>query len=210
MANLGSISSLITGVGTLALAVSTVSSVRASNRSAKASEQALRISNRPLLIASHIYDPEEKFRFLDSRWIKVSGGHAFVEAGEQAIYLAISIRNIGQGVAILNSWSFSADIEQTSEIGDVTTYRRQLRDIYVPAGGVGFWQGAMRDRQDVQFDEAAACIRERRDMQIRVQYSDQEGQQRIVSLFTISPTDNKEGWLAAAGRHWRLDGTSPR
>lgn len=210
MADLVTISSLITGVGTLALALATFSSVRAANRSAKASEQALQISNRPLLISSHIYDPAEKFKFIGTNWIKLEGGHGYAHATEDVIYFAISVRNIGQGVAVLDQWSFTSDPEQRRDIGDLSTYRRLTRDLYVPGGGLGFWQGTIRDPQDWQFQEAAACIIERRELTIRVEYSDQEGGQRTVTLFGLSPTNKKDDWLAAAGRHWRLDGPDPR
>lgn len=71
MTNWASISSLATGGGTLILALATFSSVRAANRSAKVSERSLLGAILPLLVSSHMYDPEEKIRFKDNRWVRV-------------------------------------------------------------------------------------------------------------------------------------------
>jgi hypothetical protein len=44
---------------------------------------------------------------------------------------------------------------------------------------------------------------------VDVLYSDAEGGQRMISRFSMTPRDDG-GWLAAAGRHWNVDGVDPR
>jgi len=209
MADWEIIASLATSAGTLALALATFSSVRAARRSAEVSERSLLIGTRPLLINSHIYDPAEKISFRGTHWVKLAGGHGHAGATKEAIFFAISVRNVGQGPAVLNRWSFTTDGSAALRLGSTGNYRRLTRDIYVAAGDVGFWQGAIRDNKDPQFKEARSAIAKHAPIYIHVQYSDQEGGQRTVSMFGLTHRE-KNDWLAAAGRHWRLEGANPR
>jgi hypothetical protein len=210
MANWVTISSLATGAGTLILALSTFSSVRAANRSAKASERSLLGAILPLLVSSHIYDPEEKIRFRDNRWVRVKGGHAYAAAEDEAIYFVISLRNAGRGMAILDRWRFSENAEASNEEPqDTSSYHRLTRDLYIAAGDTGLWQGAIRETGDPQFKEAARAIAGRNPILIDIQYDDQEGGQRTVSRFALTHREGDE-WLVSTVRHWRLDGANPR
>jgi hypothetical protein len=210
MTDWATISSLATGVGTLILALATFSSVRAANRSAAVGERALLGANRPLLVPSHIYDPEEDVRFADDRWVKIKGGHAYAAASDEAIYFVISLRNAGPGMAVLDRWRFSnEDVAHDDGPGDTSKYRRLTRDLYVAAGEAGFWQGAIRDKADPQFNEAVAAISAKKAIHIDIQYADQEGGQRTVSHFALTPGKDDE-WPVSAARHWRLDGPNPR
>jgi hypothetical protein len=98
-----------TAAGTLVLAIATFASVRSSNRSARLAERSLLDALRPLLLPSRMQDPPEKVGFQDDHWIRVSGGMAAAEATDAAIYLAISLRNVGPGLAVLNGWYFHPD-----------------------------------------------------------------------------------------------------
>ena len=42
---------------------------------------------------------------MDQHWIRVPGGHGVVEANDEAVYLAIALRNVGRGMAVLDSWT---------------------------------------------------------------------------------------------------------
>ena len=57
------ISSLVTGAGTLVLAVATFAAVRSSNRSARIAELALQEQRRPVLAPSRLDDPVQKLMF---------------------------------------------------------------------------------------------------------------------------------------------------
>ncbi len=212
--DLATIASLATAFGTLVLAVATFASVRSSSRSAKVTERAFLVASRPLLVPSNIVDPPEKIRFQDGRWIKIAGGHAYAEAGDQAVIFAIALRNAGQGLALLDRWR--ADTATTPEDfsaipPELGNYRRLSRDIYVTASLTGFWQGAIRDPLDPQFDDLVAAIREQHVIMIDIEYADQDGGQRTISRFALSHHgDDDQEWLASVARHWRLDGHNPR
>ncbi len=209
MADWVTISALATAGGTLVLAAATFASVRSANRSAKATERALLAGIRPVLTPSRPQDPPEKIGFVDDHWVKVEGGRAVAEATGDAVYFAFGLRNVGNGLAVLDRWDFYPD----RQTGDVThrspeVFRRLTRDLYVPAGDLGFWQGAVRDRDDPVFEAASSAIAEGRGMTIDLMYGDHEGGQRTITRFVLLPHDN--GWLASVTRHWNLDRSDPR
>ena len=68
------ISSLVTGAGTLVLAVATFAAVRSANRSARIAETALQEQRRPVLAQSRFDDPLQKLMFVDEHWITAAGG----------------------------------------------------------------------------------------------------------------------------------------
>src|ERR1700694_4617371 len=145
------ISSLVTGAGTLVLAVATFAAVRSSNRSARIAEAALQEQRRPLLAPSRLEDPRQKIMFLEGNWVSASGGHGAVEHVDGAVYLAISLRNVGSGIAVCQGWAVrrgvrpgvgsSHDFLAHAPLED---FHLQSRDLYVPAGDIGMWQGALR------------------------------------------------------------------
>jgi hypothetical protein len=210
MADWATISSLATAGGTLVLAGATFAAVRSSNRSARATERALLAGIRPVLMPSRLQDAPEKVPFQDGRWIKIDGGRAAAEVTDEAIYLAMAIRNAGTGLAVLDRWDFTSDV-QTGDAthGDPAGFRRLTRDIYLSGGDTGFWQGALRDPADPMFAEARAAIEERRRITIDLLYGDHEGGQRTISRFAILPTGDGS-WLTVVSRHWNLDRADPR
>jgi hypothetical protein len=145
------VASLATAGATLVLAGATFSAVRSSNRSARIAEQALLAGQRPLLMPSRLDDPPIKFQWGDGHDVKLRGGeaHAMVEDGN--VYLAVSVRNSGRGVAVLQGWN--PRLETTPgpyDFPPVEQFRRQMRDLYVGASDVGFWQGALRDDDELR------------------------------------------------------------
>src|SRR5271156_1652427 len=94
-ADWATISSLATAVGTLVLGLATFAAVRSSNRSARIAEAALQEQRRPLLAPSRLEDPKQKIMFLEGNWVSASGGRAGVEHIDGAVYLVISLRNVG-------------------------------------------------------------------------------------------------------------------
>src|SRR3954470_19836047 len=126
MADWTTISSLATAGGTLVLAGATFAAVRSSNRAARATERALLAGIRPVLMPSRLQDPPEKVGFGDGHWVHVGGGRAVAEVTDDAIYLAMAIRNAGSGMAVLDRWDFMPERptggEQTYR--DIDGYRR--------------------------------------------------------------------------------------
>ena len=101
MADWSTIASMSTAVGTLVLAVATFSATRSSNRSARIAERAFEARLRPLLVPSRLEDPAEKIMWGDQHWTRLPGGRASVEVGEGAVYLTMSLRNVGSGMAVI-------------------------------------------------------------------------------------------------------------
>ena len=210
MADWVTVSALATAGGTLVLAVATFSSVRSSNRSARVAERALMAGLRPVLMPSHLTDPEQKVGFADNRWLKVPGGGGAAEVSPEAVYLAMSVRNVGNGIAILHSWRFVPERVLGSEAPPLEEFHRLSRDLYVPVGDVGFWQGVFRDPDSDDFRAAADAIEGRRQVTVDVLYGDHEGGQRVITRFSMTPRQGGESWMVSTGRHWNIDRDDPR
>ena len=115
MADWATISSLATAGGTLVLAAATFAAVRSANRSARATERALLAEIRPVLVPSRREDPPQKVGFRDQHCVHIPGGRAVAEVTDEAIYLAIALRNVGSGLAVLDRWDFSPDRQMGCE-----------------------------------------------------------------------------------------------
>src|SRR3984885_14906138 len=103
-ANWVTISSLATAAGTLVLSLATFSAVRSSNRSARVAEAALQEQRRPVLAPSRLEDHKKKIMSFGGHWVSASGGHAAGEHLDGVVYLAISLRNVGSGIAVCQGW----------------------------------------------------------------------------------------------------------
>lgn len=210
MTDWATVSSLATAGGTLVLAVATFASVRTSQRGARATERALLAGLRPVLVPSRLQDPPEKVGFVDGHWVKVGGGRAAAEVAEGVVYLAIPLRNVGQGIAVLDRWDFSAEHENSDfPHREPEDFRRLTRDLYVPAADLGFWQGAFRDTNDPLFDAAKKAIEEGHRMTVDLLYGDHEGGQRTITRIMLIPAHDGQ-WMSSVARHWNLDRADPR
>ncbi|MGH9123101.1 MAG: hypothetical protein ACRDYC_14360, partial [Acidimicrobiales bacterium] len=204
------ISALATAGGTLVLAVATFSSVRSANRTARIAEESLLAGMRPLLMQSKMEDPPLKANFVDGHLVHIPGGNGTAEVGDTAIYLTISLRNAGTGIALLHGWR--AETKQSP--GEYTrppvdSFRRLTRDLYVASGDVAYWQGAYRELDDAEATAVAALIKGRERIIIDLLYGDQHGRQRVITRFSLQSVSD-DGWLAAVGRHWNVDRPDPR
>jgi hypothetical protein len=204
------ISALATAGGTLALAVSTLGSVRSANRAARVAEQSLLANLRPLLVPSRIDDPPQEVPFSDDRLIMLPGGGAVVETTDNAIYLSISLRNVANGIAVLHGWRFEKGWNTGGgQQPELDEFNRLTRDIYVAPSDLGYWQGTFRDPSSTGFQQASAAIESGDRITVDVLYGDQEGGQRMISRISIRPLEDGR-WVAASGRHWHLDRPAPR
>jgi hypothetical protein len=199
-----------TAAGTLVLAVATFASVRSSISSARLAERSLQSAIKPLLVPSKLSDEGQKVGFIDNHWVKVEGGRGTAEVTDNVIYLTMSLRNVGPGLALLNAWMFYADrLVGEAARPDHTGFRRLTRDLYVPSGDLGFWQGGFRDPTDPAFAEAARMIGSRESFTLDLMYGDVEGGQRTISRFSFIPASD-DGWMPAVSHHWNVDGPDPR
>ena len=203
------IASLSTAGGTLVLAVATFTSVRSANRAARAAEGSLLAGLRPLLVPSRLEDLPEKVGFADEHWVRVSGGSATAEVSEEAIYLTMSLRNVGRGIAVLDRWFLYPERSAETEHESPENFRRLARDLYIAPSDRGFWQGALRDPSDPLFAQTREMIEARRPLMLDLLYSDYEGGQRMITRFSFVPA-RETGWLLSASRHWNLDRAEPR
>jgi len=204
------ISSLATAGGTLVLAVATFSAVRSSNRSARVAEQALLTGLRPLLLPSLTDDPVQKILWSDRHAVRLPGGHAAFEEENGVVYMAMGLRNAGSGIALLHGWYPRPEqaFSNVSHAG-VDEFRRLTLDLYVPAGGTGYWEGAVRDFDDPQRLGLSSAIAERRPITVELLYGDQDGGQRTISRFVVLPASD-DGWYCQVARHWNIDRPDPR
>jgi hypothetical protein len=210
MADWSTIASFATAGGTLVLALATFSAVRSSNRSARIAEETLLTAMRPLLVPSLSDDPVHKVLWSDRHTARVGGGRAVVEQQDDVIYLAMGLRNLGTGIALLHGWYPAPGFAlQDRPHAAAEEFRRLVIDLYIPAGGTGYWEAAVRDVDDPVRSELVRSIADRRAFTVELLYGDQQGGQRTISRFTVLPA-GEDGWYAQAGRHWSLDRPDPR
>ncbi len=218
------ISSLATAAGTLVLGIATFAAVRSSNRSARIAEAALQEQRRPLLAPSRLEDPKQKIMFLEGKWVSASGGHGVVEHIDGIVYFAVSLRNVGSGIAVCQGWTakplvqLSPGVLTHTPLEDVKAQflshtspddiHLQSRDLYVPAGDIGMWQGALRNPDDPDRADIINAIENGRSIMVDLLYSDQIGLQRTISRFNLVPAG--DSWIASLTRHWYLDWEGPR
>jgi hypothetical protein len=130
-----------------------------------------------------------------------------VEVVDGRVYLGLSLRNVGTGIAVLHGARFHRERRPGDQPAPLEEFHRLTRDLYIPPGEVGFWQGAFRDG-DVDRELALEAI-EAGEFGIEVLYSDYEGGQRVVTRFG-SQRQEDGTWTLATGRHWQIDRENPR
>src|SRR5436189_2025396 len=201
MADWVTISSLATAGGTLVLAGATFASVRSANRAARVAERSLLAGLQPLLTTSHLEDPAQKIQFVDGRTLITPGGGGVAEITDHAIYLTLSVRNAGSGIAVLHGWRYYPALMRTlGEAPDPDGVRELTRDSYIAPGDVGFWQGSFRDPAAPEFAAARQAIEAHAPMSVDVLYGDFEGGQRVITRFAFWPREHDNGWLGGTVR----------
>jgi hypothetical protein len=215
MADTATIASLATAGGTLILAVATFSSTRSANRAARVSEQALKVGLRPVLFNARPQDLPQKIGYIDDHWVVLRDGLAAVQESEGNLYLAIPLRNVASGLAVLHGWHALTE-RPTADTPPppVEEFRRNARDLYVPAGDIGFWQAAVRDPGDPLYGPLKDAIQGSSTIAVEILYGDHEGGQRTITRFHVVPRSepDQEPWLwrCSTSRHWNLDRADPR
>jgi len=208
MADWVTISALATAGGTMVLAIATFGATRSANRSARIAEFAMRQQLRPVLMQSHFQDPEQKIMFAEQHWVRVPGGGAVVEHQDGIVYMSVSLRNVGTGIGVLLGWHVIPDFGIEAGGSDPvapSTFRQQLRDLWIPAGGNGLWQGALRDDSEELHGRMREITQQPRPFLIDLLYSDHVGDQRTISRFSVVPA-HEGRWLCSVTRHWTVEG----
>jgi hypothetical protein len=207
--NWTTISALATGAGTLVLALATFASVRSANRAARVAEQSLLVGLRPLLVPSRLDDVQQKVFFGDGKHVMILGGGAIAEVENDVVYLAASLRNAASGIAVLRGWLFYPEDYRSDEHPDLGGFTRQTRDLFIPAGDTGFWQGAFRDPADAGHEPAVKAVTAREPVTVDLLYGDYEGGQRVISRFLLRPVGD-DRWITSVTHHWNVDRPDPR
>jgi hypothetical protein len=202
------ISSLATAVGTLVLAIATFASIRSANRSARIAEAALQEQRRPLFAPSRFNDPVQKINFVDTHWVRAEGGRAVAEHADGIVYLAVSLRNVGSGIGVCQSWAVRAGMLTSAAHMPDEEFRVQSRDLYIPAGDIGMWQAALRNPDDPVRAALVDAIENDELISIELLYSDLVGRQRTITRFALSPAQDVR--IVSMSRHWYLDWSGPR
>ena len=235
--NWATVADLATALGTLILAVATFSAVKSANLTARVAQRSLLVGLRPVLMASRRDDPMQKVNFGDNKWVRIPGGGAAADVGgeegsddaiagpDEPVYLAVALRNAGSGIAVLHGWHFYPDWQREDAHAALEEFQRQTRDLYIPVGDIGFWQGAFRDPADPRYEAARKAIEARHPWTVELLYGDHEGGQRCVTRFTMLPREDHgpvdpahpeaapeeaRGWFASQSRHWNIDRPDPR
>lgn len=210
------IASLATAGGTLVLAVATFSSTRSANRASRIAERSFQVGLRPVLFNARPGDDDQKVGFSDDHWLHLRSGLGAIDVTDAAIFMAFPLRNVASGIAVLHGWHMSAQRLLSRDLPAAPDEFRVLtRDLYIPAGELGFWQGALRDPSDPLFAAVAEGVVELNTMTVDLLYGDHEGGQRTISRFALAPRRGRDGdevvgWSAPVVRHWRIDGPDPR
>jgi hypothetical protein len=109
----------------------------------------------------------------------------------------------------VHGWRFSPTPLLADSGHPSPEFRRQSRDLYIPAGDVGFWQAAFRDPADPQYAEAKKVVEARQPVTIDLRCGDHDGGQRMESRFSLLP-GREDRWFASASRHHNVDRPDPR
>ena len=207
------IASFATAVGTLVLAFATFASIRSANRSARVAEEAFRVGLRPVLVTSRLDDPVQKIRWMDNHWARLDGAQGIVQLIDGNIYMAISLRNAGSGLAVAVGWAVAPHVAtaDTPHL-EPDQFRRQTRDLYIAPNDVGFWQAAIRDPADPDYAGLRKDIETSEPFTIELLYGDHEGGQRTITRFGMIPYENEKActWYPNVALHWNLDRPDPR
>ena len=116
-----------------------------------------------------------------SSMIMLSPGNGLVRDAGGVIYLAMAVRNVGTGLAVLHAWH------------------------------TGFWQGALRDPDEEGVAAVRQAIATREGVVVDLLYGDHEGGQRTISRFGLSTEEaDGDEWVCGVIRHWSIDGAGPR
>ena len=207
------VATLATAFGTLVLAISTFAAVRSANRSARVAEAAYKVNLRPLLVTSRTEDPMQKIRWSDNHWARLEGGRGTAEFVDGSIYLTISVRNVGSGLAVPFGWIVREGASnQDVPHAEPDDFRMQIRDLYVAPSDFGFWQAAIRDAADRDYEWLSRAIKGSEPFTVEILYGDHDGGQRTISRFGMIPwpTEEETRWYPTVARHWNLDRPDPR
>jgi hypothetical protein len=191
-----------TAVGTLVLAVATFLATRSANRAARIAEESLLAGLRPALVPSRPEDPDEDVVWGDEHAITLPGGAAWVEEADGNVYLALALRNVGAGLAVLRGYHLAAERPNASSPhAEQDDYRRQQLDLYVPAGDASYWQASLRNPDDPLRAALRQAVEADDVVSLELLYTDHRGSQPTITRFALRPGEGPRR-APRVMRHW--------
>jgi hypothetical protein len=115
-------------------------------------------------------------------------------------------------------WHFYPDWRHEDAHAPLDEFRRQTRDLYIPVGDIGFWQGALREPGIPATPPPARSSRVA-SLGPSSSSTATTGGQRCVTRFTMRPSshitadtdpDPAPTWFASQSRNWNIDRPDPR
>ena len=127
-----------------------------------------------------------KVNFGDNKWLHVPGSSAVGEVGggdgtmgpKNARRLPVPLaaqRGERDRRAARMAFPRRAAQPSSDEPPPLDEFRMQTRDMYIPPGDVGFWQGALRNLDDPQYLEARKAVEEHSEWVVELLYGDEDG-----------------------------------
>jgi hypothetical protein len=142
--------------------------------------------------------------FRDRPWVVLHGWRAVVEVLEGVVDLTMLVRNVGSGMAIIESWEpVPGQRTSSDEWSDMADLRPQTRAPWIAPGDVAFWQGMRHENDPLQQAVAAAVVDGA--LTVDLLYRDPAGGQRTASRFSFirrdhdQPGEGVEGVAGVAG-----------
>jgi hypothetical protein len=128
-----------------------------------------------------------------------------IEVEDGTVYLALALRNIGAGIAVVRGWHVWAELVRADvPPPPAPDFRQQIRHIYVAPNDVGMWQAALRDAADEATRQLTVVHAERQTFTVDLLYSDQVAGQSTITRFTVTPV-GEDQWIGSVGFHWNID-----
>jgi hypothetical protein len=170
----------------------------------------MQIGIRPLLMSSRLTDTEQKIMWGDEHWARLSGSGAIAEVVDDNLYLAMSVRNSGSGVAVIHGWHLVLrELQQDTRTPSPTSSADSCETSASPATTSGSGRPRSANRDDPEYGALLEAVRGPRVFAIELLYSDHEGGQRAIGRFAVAPV-KESVWLCSVVRHWNLDRPDPR
>ena len=139
-------------------------------------------------------DPLQKVGFSDDVWLVARGGEGDARATDEAVYVAIAVRNVGTGIAVLHGWHLYPELQLGADMTHtpLADFTMLTRDLYVAPDDVGFWQGAFRDPSSESYRDARRAVEAPQRMTVDILYGDFEGGQRVITRFLLTPHESED------------------
>src|SRR5262249_57322695 len=99
---------------------------------ARIADGAALVGQRRVTVRPRTQHPAEKAGWFDSHWAKVPGGGAYAEEADGNIYIAASVRNVGDGIAVIQGWCPYVGLDPDRPRPEPGGLRRQTRALYIP------------------------------------------------------------------------------